>query len=112
MSRPPRLCHCGKIVPHGVRCACQREADRQRNARHDARRPAARQRGYNHDWRKARLEHLAAYPDCRMCAAPATTVDHVIPHRGDRALFWNRQNWQSLCTRCHNSVKQRQERRR
>ena len=32
---------------------------------------------------------------------PATVVDHVIPHRGDRKLFWDEQNWQPLCKECH-----------
>jgi 5-methylcytosine-specific restriction enzyme A len=31
----------------------------------------------------------------------ATQTDHVIPHRGDRALFWDKVgNWQSLCRSC------------
>jgi 5-methylcytosine-specific restriction endonuclease McrA len=37
-------------------------------------------------------------------------VDHIIPHRGDKRLFWHRANWQPLCAPCHNSIKQRQER--
>ncbi|WP_232215651.1 HNH endonuclease signature motif containing protein [Paracoccus sp. J55] len=44
-----------------------------------------------------------------MCGADATVVDHIKPHRGDQALFWNWNNWQALCTGCHSSVKQRQE---
>jgi len=32
----------------------------------------------------------------------ATQTDHVIPHAGDDALFWNESgNWQSLCLQCH-----------
>jgi len=31
----------------------------------------------------------------------ATVVDHIIPHRGDEKLFWDRDNWQALCKRCH-----------
>lgn len=110
--RPPRLCSCGKIVAHGIRCECQIAATRERNARHDRRRPPTRERGYDHEWRKARLDYLAAHPHCAMlgCDQHATTVDHIIPHRGDRALLWNRRNWQPLCTRCHNSVKQRSDR--
>lgn len=111
MSRPPHLCTCGRIIPHGVRCECQRQATRERNTRHDARRPSARQRGYDSKWQRERAAYLHVYSHCRKCGNPATTVDHIIPHRGDRALFWNRSNWQPLCTRCHNSVKQRQERR-
>jgi 5-methylcytosine-specific restriction enzyme A len=112
MSRPSRLCSCGKIVAHGIRCECQISATRERNARHDRRRPPARERGYDHEWRKTRLEFLAAHPHCAMpgCGAPATTVDHIIRHRGDRALFWNRRNWQALCSPCHNRAKQRIER--
>ncbi|MDH6268265.1 5-methylcytosine-specific restriction protein A [Rhizobium sp. SG_E_25_P2] len=115
--RPPRLCQCGNIVPAGIRCACQQKQDRERKARHDARRPSARQRGYTSEWDKARREYLAAHPHCRLCAAmgritPANVVDHIKPHRGDMRLFWTRANWQPLCTPCHSSVKQKQERSR
>ncbi|MEO4040348.1 HNH endonuclease signature motif containing protein [Hoeflea sp. CAU 1731] len=44
-----------------------------------------------------------------MCGKPAKVVDHIIPHKGDRKLFWDRSNWQPLCTPCHSSKKQRQE---
>ena len=30
-----------------------------------------------------------------------TLVDHIVPHRGDQALFWDEQNWQPLCKSCH-----------
>jgi 5-methylcytosine-specific restriction endonuclease McrA len=115
MSRPPRICSCGRVVPHDVPCECQRTATRERNARHDARRPSARARGYNHEWRKARLDFLATHSHCRECSnhgvtALATVIDHIIPHRGDKRLFWSRANWQPLCAPCHNSTKQRLER--
>ena len=30
-------------------------------------------------------------------------VDHIIPHRGDMKLFWDKNNnWQTLCTMHHN----------
>jgi 5-methylcytosine-specific restriction endonuclease McrA len=32
---------------------------------------------------------------------PATHVDHIDPHLRDRWFFWNFENWQSLCARCH-----------
>ena len=32
----------------------------------------------------------------------ATVVDHIMPHKGDNTLFWDRDNWQSLCKRFHN----------
>lgn len=110
MPRPPRICSCGRTVAHGVRCQCQIAATRARNARHDRNRPTARERGYDSDWAKARLAFLNRYPCCAMCNAPASVVDHVKPHRGNRDLFWDQRNWQPLCAPCHNRHKQRQER--
>ena len=41
----------------------------------------------------------------------ATVVDHIKPHRGDRRLFWDSDNWQPLCAPHHSSTKQREEHR-
>lgn len=38
-------------------------------------------------------------------------ADHRVPHRGDAALFWDEGNLGTLCKPCHDSVKQREERR-
>jgi len=70
---------------------------RQQHARLSA--PA---RLYDSRWRKARLAFLRDRPLCVQCmdggrVAPATDVDHVIPHRGNRGLFWDEENWQALC---------------
>lgn len=67
------------------------------------------ERGYTYRWQKARERFLAKHPLCKHCQAQgivtaATDVDHVIPHRGNDALFWDESNWQSLCKSCH-SVK-------
>lgn len=69
-------------------------------------RPSADSRGYTWEWRKARKRFLAAHPLCEQCRSegrivPATVVDHIEPHRGDRRLMWDRNNWRSLCKRCH-----------
>ncbi|MGU3456585.1 hypothetical protein ACLBV5_09750 [Brevundimonas sp. M1A4_2e] len=32
-------------------------------------------------------------------------VDHVQRHEGDRTLFFDRSNWQSLCGNCHDRHK-------
>lgn len=55
---------------------------------------------------KARREYLTAHPLCVKCMADgryrkATVVDHIVPHRGDERLFWDRSNWQALCKRHH-----------
>lgn len=69
---------------------------------------------YGRKWRKAREWHLANAPLCVMCSTKGRTVaasivDHKTPHRGDPALFWDSENWQSLCKPCHDSTKQRDE---
>ena len=72
------------------------------------------QRGYNYKWQQARKRFLNAHPLCVYCKRDdritvANVVDHIVPHRGDQGLFWNVNNWQSLCESCHSSVKQREE---
>ncbi len=57
-------------------------------------------------WRTARSRFLKANPLCVRCKdngtiTPATVVDHIKPHRGDKTLFWDENNWQSLCKSCH-----------
>ena len=52
-------------------------------------------------WRRTRRIFLAENPLCVICRAPATEVDHIIPHRGDSTLFWDMANWQPLCHACH-----------
>ncbi len=69
---------------------------------------SAHDRGYDHRWQQARLSFLADHPlcECEQCKAnglvvEATVVDHVIPHKGDRELFWDRSNWQAMAKPCH-----------
>jgi len=110
-SRAPRICGCGKTVSPGQTCSCQERATRERKARHDAKRPSARQRGYTAEWQREAASFLSVYSSCRLCGRAATLVDHKIPHKGDKRLFWDRSNWQPLCTPCHSSTKQAAERR-
>jgi 5-methylcytosine-specific restriction endonuclease McrA len=35
--------------------------------------------------------------------------DHITPHRGSDALFWDEGNLQCLCKPCHDRLKQQQE---
>ncbi len=100
----PYLCGCGRIVPSGQRCQCQAL----RRAYNDKHRPSARERGYDTRWEKARASYLLAHPRCQRigCNALANVVDHVLPHRGDKKLFWDSRNWESLCTHCHSGWKQ------
>lgn len=71
---------------------------------------------YGRRWRKYRLAQLRANPLCRFCLdrgliVPATVVDHIQRHAGHGdPLFWNTDNHQSLCKRCHDSVKRQLDR--
>jgi len=51
---------------------------------------------------------------CQMCgkvSGRGMVADHRRPHRGDRALFFDLNNLQTLCkSPCHDSLKQREER--
>lgn len=63
-------------------------------------------RGYDYKWQQESKAYLASHPWCAECErqgrrTPATEVDHRIPHKGNRKLFWNQANWQSLCHKCH-----------
>jgi len=66
-------------------------------------------RGYGRRWQAASKRFLRAHPLCqcpdcdegRKQLTVATVVDHVIPHRGDMALFWDPANWQAMAKRCH-----------
>ena len=67
-------------------------------------------------WKRRRAAFLARNPLCVMCEAAgrttmATIVDHVTPHHGDVAKFWDESNWQSLCKVDHDAAKAELERR-
>lgn len=110
-ARAARICSCGKVVPSGATCPCQAARKAARDARHDQKRGTSSQRGYTGAWDKARRAFLARHRWCARCKAPAQVVDHITPHRGDQTLFWDKTNWQPLCTPCHSRAKQRLERR-
>ena len=99
-KRPCRYPGCPNLCDKGVYCINHMEFSS------DRRRGGAEARGYDSRWRKARTDFLHRNPLCVKCMAqgritPATVVDHIIPHRGDRKLFWDEQNWQPLCKSCH-----------
>jgi 5-methylcytosine-specific restriction protein A len=61
---------------------------------------------YNWTWRKKRVAFLRNNPLCVKCKEHgqtqiATEVDNIIPHGGNMEIFWNQDNWQSLCKSCH-----------
>lgn len=104
-QRPPRICNapgCSTATTAGYCLPCSAKRGRRR----EANRPSAAARGYGGRWRQAREGYLRRHPLCLPCSEqgrtePATVVDHIIDHKGDRALFWDSSNWQPLCKRCH-----------
>lgn len=74
---------------------------------HTKDRAHASERGYGAKWQRERKKFLESNPFCVKCyeeghITMATVVDHIIPHRGDQKLFWDRSNWQPLCEHHHN----------
>lgn len=39
----------------------------------------------------------------------ATIVDHIIPHKGNMELFWDRDNWQAMSKECHDKKTARED---
>ena len=91
---------CPKLVARGKKYCDEHRALHPEEIR------SASSRGYDSRWRKARAQFLAEHPLCEECRkngryTKATDVDHIVAHRGDPELFWDRNNWQALCHVCH-----------
>ena len=61
---------------------------------------------YDGAWKRYRKQYCIDHPFCAICPtygqqSATTTVDHIKDHKGDQTLFWDPNNHQALCTRCH-----------
>ena len=106
---------CHKPVPIGSKyCKAHERGGRDRDDRMAKEREERRvrqsgtsaERGYGSRWRAAAKAFLSKHPVCAECERQgkftmATCVDHIVPHKGDRSLFWDKSNWQPLCQSCH-----------
>jgi 5-methylcytosine-specific restriction protein A len=86
---PCRHPGCPNLVPAG-----QKYCEEHKSLHPEENRSAAA-RGYNSRWRRESKKFLQLHPLCQEClkkgiATPATVVDHIVPHRGDPKLFWDR----------------------
>ena len=100
---------CAKLIPYG-QMYCDEHQPIHKNDR-----ATATERGYGAKWQRERKKFLEMHPFCVRCyeeghITMATVVDHIIPHRGDPDLFWNRENWQPLCEHHHNAKTMTEER--
>jgi len=106
-----RKAGCKKIITSTGFCSDHTDTYGKEYDRH---RGSSNERGYDSKWRRARLVYLAANPLCVQCRCdgvvhPASVIDHIVPHRGDRELFNDQSNWQSLCKRHHDEKTRRGE---
>ena len=106
--KPIMLCRhpgCAALVPAGQKYCEEHKPLHSK--------PAA-ERGYGYNWWKASKEFLVRHLMCMKCRdkgnlMKATVVDHIIPYRGDQKLFWDQNNWQSLCKKHHDQKTSRED---
>lgn len=98
--RPCAVPRCPAKVTRG-RCPKHRR-------QYEQQRPNADVRTWYHTarWRALRAVVLLEEPYCPDCRDDGrrvltTDADHIVPHRGDPLLFWNRQNLQAKCHAHH-----------
>lgn len=100
---------CPELTEHRYCPAHSRQVDLRRGSRQS--------RGYGRQWELSSQAFLREFPLCGMrpngqrpvmsrCfdngwITVAFQTDHVVPHKGDQRLFWDRDgNWQALCQSC------------
>lgn len=110
--RPCTHPFCSALVQNG-KCAKHAALARQQS---DDQRQNAHQRGYTRKWREASKGFLRVHPmcecdECKAAPAPlrAVLVDHIQPHKGDMAKFWDRNNWQAMAKVCHDKKTARED---
>jgi 5-methylcytosine-specific restriction protein A len=108
-NSPPKPCihaGCGALTTLGAYCEIHKK---QKQQQFEATRASSTQRGYGYTWQKVSKAFLKAHPLCqcdecqegKLRLKVSQVVDHIIPHRGDMNLFWNRKNWQAMAKECH-----------
>jgi len=125
-AKPCRHTGCNALVRDGGGyCIAHKRAERKKV---ESRRESSTKRGYGYKWQQARAGYLRSHPLCvrheaRGELVQATVVDHKVPHKLDdamssgdatritkaQALFWDHDNWQSLCKPCHDEKTARED---
>jgi 5-methylcytosine-specific restriction protein A len=111
-NKPKRICGaagCYELTPDSY-CPLHQE-ERQQRERQRIKQTSKDKPSYSKwyslpRWRTLRLMFLRLNPLCVQChergrLVPASVVDHIISHKGNVNLFWDVNNFQSLCKRCH-----------
>ena len=102
---PPVACRnptCGKASNDGAYCdECKPERNREAAARRGSR-SAEAQKLYDYRWAKIAKAYIWDNPFCAQCGwIERLECDHIVPHGGDRDLFKDPDNLQTLCSTCH-----------
>lgn len=93
-----------KRVQYAVFGQSERAArEQQEQQRRERRASVARSLYHTSAWLTLRALQLDEHPMCCTpeCGRLASVVDHVVPHRGNNALFFDQENLRSMCKRCH-----------
>ncbi|WP_414155729.1 HNH endonuclease [Pseudomonas sp. BNK-43-a] len=108
--RPQRPCRAQgcRALHRNASGYCDAHAEQVKSHVREKPRESSTSRGYGYKWQQARAGYLAKHPLCIRCQArglvvAATDVDHIVPHKGDMTVFWDRSNWQALCAPCHSA---------
>ena len=103
-KKPCRYPGCPELT-HDRYCEKHKRIEERRQ---DRERGNSTQRGYNYRWHKARKQFLKEHPlcECDQCLSshtlkPANVVHHIVDHKGNYDLFWDRDNWLAMNKVCH-----------
>lgn len=99
---------CSCVVSYGRYCVNHLHAHAHEHERtNESTRPQSQDRGYDSRWKKYAERFKTKHPICcdSMSRHPGQVratqqVDHIVPHKGDRKLFWDTTNHQPLCASC------------
>ena len=111
-SAPKKPCRAPGCHVLGVEAYCPEHAAKRKSKAkekikaYDKERGSAQDRGYDAKWNRFAAAYRKSNPLCVMCEKVgvytlAQCVDHIIPHKGNMELFWDTDNVQGLCTKCH-----------
>lgn len=105
MQRVP-LHKCNKAGCNKLTAERYCEIHKNLNYGYDQQRKSSCKRGYGRAWQKSSKTFLLNHPFCARCLqknihTKSIVVDHIVPHKGNQKLFWDKNNWQPLCKQCH-----------
>ena len=110
---------CPNLVDRGKEGYCDDHRSSRCSVRNEEKRKESDDRAlYNWQWAKYSKARLRRDPLCiglrlvpggpivintheEGVVVAATLTDHIVPHKGDRKLFWDTKNHQSGCKTCH-----------